>query len=569
MYKVNEDMSIYATRGDVVLISVSAMNGDEAYVFQAGDVVRFKVCSKKNCADVLLQRDFAVVEETESVELLLTEEDTKFDDVISKPTDYWYEVELNPFDYPQTIIGYDEDGAKIFKLFPEGGDVNDEPITEEDIPFVDSELDSTSTRPVENQAISRAVIKMNGRVTSVEQRMDDVQNLAASANSNVAQVMQRLDRLMSSYELNETDELYDARYDYSGRVYATVGEHIRGLGNKFSEYISHLAIEGYSTTDVLEERKYYAQKNTGKYYSTASTILNTDTNWNCYVLSVKEEEMYYVKTHTKADACAVAFVSDSVNTSSNVPVEVFPYYESDGELFDSLVIVPPLAKYMIVNEKPSEATVSMQRVVGVKYVPIQETNPLKGKKLAYCGDTIIDGRKPDSGYFSCYAALVGTRTEMFYTRAGAGSFTMATGDGSGFSVTRYKQLPEFDYLTLSFGYDDVALGRLGTINDVGNSTFYGAYKMVLEHLVVNNPTKKIGVVVPFGDDSVNPYAEAVKQVADMYGVPYLDLKGGSLWGTTSVAQTARKNALTYDGVHLNQAGHDYISTMYENFLRSL
>jgi hypothetical protein len=32
-------------------------------------------------------------------------------------------VEVNPEIQPTTIIGYDEDGAKIFKLFPEGGDL--------------------------------------------------------------------------------------------------------------------------------------------------------------------------------------------------------------------------------------------------------------------------------------------------------------------------------------------------------------------------------------------------------------------------------------------------------------
>lgn len=36
--------------------------------------------------------------------------------------DYWYEVELNPETEAQTIIGYDEDGPKIFRLYPEGDD---------------------------------------------------------------------------------------------------------------------------------------------------------------------------------------------------------------------------------------------------------------------------------------------------------------------------------------------------------------------------------------------------------------------------------------------------------------
>lgn len=122
MFVLNDDNSIHATRGDIVFFSVSAEDDGKPYKFQAGDVVRFKVYGKKDAENVVLQKDFPVLEVTENVEIFLTEEDTKIGEVISKPKDYWYEVELNPGDNPQTIIGYDEGGAKVFKLFPEGGD---------------------------------------------------------------------------------------------------------------------------------------------------------------------------------------------------------------------------------------------------------------------------------------------------------------------------------------------------------------------------------------------------------------------------------------------------------------
>jgi hypothetical protein len=122
MFTLNDDKSIYATRGDIVFFSVSAADDGEPYKFQAGAVVRFKVYGKKDAENVVLQKDFPVVEETEKVEIFLSEEDTKIGEVISKPKDYWYEIELNPGNDPQTIIGYDEGGAKVFKLFPEGGD---------------------------------------------------------------------------------------------------------------------------------------------------------------------------------------------------------------------------------------------------------------------------------------------------------------------------------------------------------------------------------------------------------------------------------------------------------------
>lgn len=162
MYKLNDDQSIYVTRGDIVFLSVSATNNGEAYTFQPGDVLRFKVVGKKDCEAVALQKDFPVTAHCQVVELFLDERDTKIGDVISKPVDYWYEVELNPFDNPQTIIGYDEDGPKVFKLFPEGDDVEAYVPDPDDFPVVDEELDMTSPRPVANQAIARAFEALRG-----------------------------------------------------------------------------------------------------------------------------------------------------------------------------------------------------------------------------------------------------------------------------------------------------------------------------------------------------------------------------------------------------------------------
>ena len=160
MFVLNDDNSIHATRGDIVFFSVSAEDDGKPYKFQAGDVVRFKVYGKKDAENVVLQKDFPVLEVTENVEIFLTEEDTKIGEVISKPKDYWYEVELNPGVNPQTIIGYDEDGAKVFKLFPEGDDIPEWTPEPEDIPVVDDKLDMTSTRPIQNQAVARAFARL-------------------------------------------------------------------------------------------------------------------------------------------------------------------------------------------------------------------------------------------------------------------------------------------------------------------------------------------------------------------------------------------------------------------------
>ena len=123
MFVVNTDKSMSITRGDAATFWVAAVMNGEDYHFKPGDIVRFKVFEKKNCDNVVLKKDFGVAEDLLAVQLYLSGEDTKIGEVISKPTDYWYEVELNPDTHPQTIIGYDEDGAKVFKVYPEGAEV--------------------------------------------------------------------------------------------------------------------------------------------------------------------------------------------------------------------------------------------------------------------------------------------------------------------------------------------------------------------------------------------------------------------------------------------------------------
>lgn len=124
MFVINDDMSIHATRGDVVFFTVTAEDNGIDYEFQQGDVLRMQIYGKKDAESVVMSKTFNIESACKEYVIYLSGEDTKIGEVISKPTDYWYEIELNPFTDPQTIVGYDDNGAKIFKLLPEGGDMH-------------------------------------------------------------------------------------------------------------------------------------------------------------------------------------------------------------------------------------------------------------------------------------------------------------------------------------------------------------------------------------------------------------------------------------------------------------
>lgn len=121
MFVILKDKTICLTRGDIASIIVSAnLQDGAAYTFMPGDVVRFTVCKMRDYSTIILQKEITISEESNTVTISLLSEDTRIGGVINKPVDYWYEVELNPDTAPQTIIGYDEAGEKIFRLYPEG-----------------------------------------------------------------------------------------------------------------------------------------------------------------------------------------------------------------------------------------------------------------------------------------------------------------------------------------------------------------------------------------------------------------------------------------------------------------
>ena len=175
MFQITDDNSIGVTRGDVCFFDVEAWEEGEPYLFQPGDVLRIKVYERKNAAAVVLQKDFLADREQSAISVFLTGEDTKIGCVISKAVAYWYELELNPDTEPQTIVGFDADGAKVFMLYPEGADVPERIPTEEEVGFVDGQLDISSVRPVQNRVLCAAFARLEGLIQGLEGRVQELE----------------------------------------------------------------------------------------------------------------------------------------------------------------------------------------------------------------------------------------------------------------------------------------------------------------------------------------------------------------------------------------------------------
>ena len=122
MFKI-EDTTIHMTRGNDAVIGVIAENHDDTlYTFEPGDKLRFAVYEKGNYGNMLLEKFTNIDEETQEAKIALSKNDTKIGEIINKPVNCWYEIELHKNGKVQTIMGHDDEGAKIFRLYPEGVD---------------------------------------------------------------------------------------------------------------------------------------------------------------------------------------------------------------------------------------------------------------------------------------------------------------------------------------------------------------------------------------------------------------------------------------------------------------
>lgn len=110
--RINQDKEIEINRGDRGTLKLINKKGN----FEIGDKLKFSIVDKKEYNNLIFQKEFIVTENSNVTYITLTKEDTTIGDVISKKKEYWYEIEYNG---DLTILGFDDDGAKKFILYPE------------------------------------------------------------------------------------------------------------------------------------------------------------------------------------------------------------------------------------------------------------------------------------------------------------------------------------------------------------------------------------------------------------------------------------------------------------------
>ncbi|MBE6532953.1 MAG: hypothetical protein E7676_05575 [Ruminococcaceae bacterium] len=213
----------------------------------------------------------------------------------------------------------------------------------------------------------------------------------------------------------------------------------------------------------------------------------------------------------------------------------------------------------------------------------EEQGAWYGKTAVFVGDSITAGTGCDGDkYWQILEESMGLSN---VTAMGVpGSCISAKSDyGTNNSplIQRYNDIPEADLISIFMGTNDYGHDTpLGTIDDIGDTSFYGALNVIIPSLQAKHPDSRIVFVTPlhrYGFGGLNfdyekngagftlqDYVDAVINVCRRHSIPVIDLY--SISGLNPSLAVIR-NTYMPDGLHPNANGHKYIAnilkTQYE------
>lgn len=305
------------------------------------------------------------------------------------------------------------------------------------------------------------------------------------------------------------------------------------------------------------------------------------------------------------------FAGETITLSDVAPLAYLVFYDRDKKFISSIsgvqtgaiqtrdIVVISNAKYIRFNYQIARVSKENYKVMALRYnnfymdgLIIKEQNLeldtlnliatkeyvqsevnssfWTNKKWLAIGDSITDAATPERKYLYFIQDLIDCEI-INNGLSGTGYIAKTPIHG------RINALPnDADLITVFAGTNDhpYYIGKLG---DTVDTTFYGAVELALSSLVNKYPLKTIAVFTPLPRRNINlkGYADAIKDVANKYSLPVLDLFNDSCFyanNTTFVANyTYGGNGTvgTGDGLHPNTAWQEILARKVLSFLNTL
>lgn len=215
---------------------------------------------------------------------------------------------------------------------------------------------------------------------------------------------------------------------------------------------------------------------------------------------------------------------------------------------------------------------------------------LQGRKLNFLGDSITQGVGASFAE-ACYVNRVAELSGALCRNYGISGTRIARqthpSDPASFDLDfcmRANSMDaDADVVVVFGGTNDYGHGDapIGVFSDRTPETFYGALHILYTSLICRYPQSKIVVLTPLhrcGEEfsvekrpgvEVRPlkqYVEAIRETAEYYALPVLDLFAVS--GLQPNVPVIRERYLP-DGLHPNDAGHEKLAELIVRFLQQL
>jgi len=215
---------------------------------------------------------------------------------------------------------------------------------------------------------------------------------------------------------------------------------------------------------------------------------------------------------------------------------------------------------------------------------------LKGLKINFLGDSITEGHGA-SDLSKCFVSLMASKYGVIARNYGIGGTRIAIQKKPSewaihdkYFGSRVEEMDEdADMIVVFGGTNDFGHGDapIGTPDDRTEDTFYGALHCLYVKLIEKYPTSKIIILTPLhrtNEDSVigdakpapvatlKEYVEIIREVAEYYSLPILDLfKDSGLQPKVPVIQ----QMYMPDGLHPSDAGYELLASQIAAYIKSL
>ena len=211
---------------------------------------------------------------------------------------------------------------------------------------------------------------------------------------------------------------------------------------------------------------------------------------------------------------------------------------------------------------------------------------LQNKKIAFLGDSITQGVGASSAhtkYTSVFEKLSNSQVDNFgvsATRIARRLVPHPTPSWNDTFIDRAKRMTDdYDVICVFGGTNDYANPNptpLGAIENTEEHTFYGALHLLCQTLLTMHPHATIVFATPIHREKdygyglpnccLKDYVNAIKEVAEIYSLPVLDL-----YATAGIQSKvpAVMNEYLSDGLHPNDRGHERIANRFYSFLKAL